>query len=429
MADTMIERRGFLAGLGAAAGALMLPPDAAGTVASDVAHRLQATSDPWRDLRQQFQLPADYAYFNTAGLGASPRAVSDRVKSEMDREERSPSPGHSESDWTRIRGKCASLLGPSCSAGEIALVSTATEGINIVLNGLPLEAGDEVITSTHEHPALVIPLLHKISTAGIVVRTFEPDLGTRTGSVERIRALLTPRTRLIFVSHVTCTTGQILPVAEIGRLAAERRVWFALDGAQSLAQFPIDIAATGAHCYAASCHKFLMGPKRTGILYVRKDRLPEVGSVVLGAYSDQATSLAERKLTLRTEAQRFEYGTQNAALIYGIESAMDFVAALGLPRIWQHNQAMAERFRSALQAQKSVDLLSPAEPEARSAMVTFRIPGRDNRQVAGALTGRRLRVRSVTEAGLDAVRASFHVCNTDAEVDRLIREVAVQAQG
>ena len=426
MADTMIERRDFLAGLGVAAGALMLPPDAAGTVAGDVARRLQATSDPWRNLRQQFQLPADYAYFNTAGLGASPRAVSDRVKSEMDRVELAPAPGHNESDWTRIRGKCATLLGPSCSASEIALVSTATEGINIILNGLPLEKGDEVISSTHEHPALVIPLLHKIRTAGIVLRTFEPDLGTRTGTVERIRALMTPRTRLIFVSHVTCTTGQILPVAEIGRLADERHVWFALDGAQSLAQFPFDIAATGAHCYAASGHKFLMGPKRTGILYVRRDRLPALESTVVGAYSDQVTSLAKRELTLRTDAQRFEYGTENAALVYGVESAVDFVAALGLPRIWQHNQAMAERFRSALQAQKSVNLLSPADPEARSAMVTFRIPGRDNGQVASRLTGRRLRVRSVTEAGLDAVRASFHVCNTDAEVDRLISAVAAE---
>jgi selenocysteine lyase/cysteine desulfurase len=427
MAETMIERRDFLAGLGAAAGAAILPSAAAGAVAGGDARRLQATSDPWRDLRSQFQFPPGYAYFNTAGLGACPRAVSDRVKAEMDREELSPSAAHSEADWARIRGKCAALLGPSCSAGEIALVSTATEGINIVLNGVTLGPGDEIVTSTHEHPAVVIPLLHKMRTAGIVVRTFEPDLRTRAGNVERIRALLTPRTRMIFVSHVTCTTGQVLPIADIGRLAAERQIWFAVDGAQSLAQFPIDIAATGAHCYAASCHKWLMGPKRTGLLYVRKDRVRDLASTVVGAYSDRTTSLAERQLTLRTDAERFEYGTQNDALIYGIESAADLVAALGLPRIWEFSRAMAERFRTALQARVTVDLLSPAEPEARSAMVTFRIPGRNNGQVANALTGQRLRVRSVTEAGLDAVRASFHVCNTDAEVERLIEGVAAVA--
>jgi selenocysteine lyase/cysteine desulfurase len=414
MADTMIERRTFLAGIGAAAGTLAGLGDAGA----------QTTTDRWRDLRAQFQFPPGYAYFNTAGLGACPRVVSDRVKAEMDREEQAPSAAHSEADWARIRGKCASLLGPACSAGELALVSTATEGINIILNGVSFKPGDEVVTSTHEHPAVAIPLLHKMQTAGIVVRTFDPDLRTRAGNVERIRALLTPRTRMIIVSHVTCTTGQVLPLADIGRLAAERQLWFAVDGAQSLAHFPIDIAATGAHCYTASCHKWLMGPKRTGLLYVRKDRLPDLASVVVGAYSDRATSLADRQLTLRADADRFEYGTQNDALIYGIETAADLVTALGLPRIWEYSRAMAERFRTALQAQAPVELLSPAEPEARSAMVTFRFPGRNNGQVANALSGRRLRVRSVTEAGLDAVRASFHVCNTDAEVDRLIDGVA-----
>lgn len=419
-----VKRRDFLAGLGATAGAMALGPAAAGAGAPVEAQAAaQPSADAWRDLHAQFQLPADYAYFNTAGLGASPRAVSDRVKAAMDREEASPSPGHSEEDFARIRGKCASLLGASCTAGEIALVSTATEGINIILNGLPLRAGDEVVTSSHEHVALVIPLLHKMKTAGIVIRTFDPDLRSAAGTLERLRALVTPRTRLIFVSHVTCTTGQILPVVEIGRLAAERRVWFALDGAQSLAQFPLDIAATGAHAYTASCHKWLMGPKRTGVLYIRRDRLPELSSVVVGAYSDQANSLADRRLTLRTDAERFEYGTQNAALIYGVEAAVDFVTALGLARIRDHNRALAERFRAALAGTPRVTLLSPDEPASRSAIVTFSVTGRDNRQLASALTGRRLRVRSVTEAGLDGVRASFHVCNTDAEVEALVSAI------
>ena len=411
----MIERRTFLAGLGAAAGALGALRDA------DAA---QAAPDPWRGLRAQFQLPADLAYFNTGGLGSSPRAVSDRVKAEMDRQDTAPSAAHNENDWARIRGKCAALLGPSCAAGEIAFASTATEGINIILNGLPLKPGDEIVTTTHEHVGLALPLAYKAQTAGVVVRTFEPDLRSRAGNVDRIRALLTPRTRLIFLSHVTCTTGQVLPVAEIGRLAAERRIWFALDGAQSLAHFPIDIAATGAHFYAASCHKWMMGPKRTGLLFVRRDQLPTLASVVVGAYSEQTYSLAEGKATLRTEAQRFEYGTQNDALVYGIEAAADFLTALGPAKIWEYSRALAERFRTALQAQKAVELVSPDEADARSAIVTFRIAGRDNRQVAGALVGRRLRVRSLGEAGLNAVRASFHVCNTDAEVDRLVDAVA-----
>jgi selenocysteine lyase/cysteine desulfurase len=413
----MIGRREFLAGVGAAAGTV---------IAGSGPAAVQATgaSDPWQDLDGQWQFRPGYSYFNTAGLGACPRTVSDRVKAELDREEAAPSAAHDLGDWTRIRGKCARLLGPSCTDGEIALVSTATEGINIVVNGLGLKPGDQVVTSTHEHVALAIPLLHKMKTAGIEVRTFEPDLQSAAATVERVRTLLTPRTRAIFVSHVTCTTGQVLPVAEIGRLAAERAVFFALDGAQSLAQFPIDIAAIGAHAYAASCHKFLMGPKRTGLLYVRKDRLSELASCVVGAYSDQANSLADRTLTLRSDAQRFEFGTQNDALVYGLETALDLVQALGLERIWDHNRRLAESFREGLLHVAQIEVLSPADPAARSAMVTFRVRGHTSADVAATLTGRGLRVRSVTEAGLDAVRASFHVCNTPAQLPVLAGAVS-----
>jgi cysteine desulfurase / selenocysteine lyase len=429
-----MERRRFLAGVTGAAGAVIAGRKAAdGAAILELAGLAQAgmpvAAKAWQALASQFQLPAGFAYFNTAGLGASPRAVTDRVKAMMDREEESPSPGHSEDDWGRIRAKAASLLGPSCGADEIALVSTATEGINAILNGLPLRSGDEVVTSTHEHVALAIPLLHKMKTAGIEVRTFEPDARSAAGNVDRVRALLSPRTRLVFLSHVTCTTGQVFPVAEVGRLAAERRAWFALDGAQSLAQFPIDIRALGADFYTASCHKWLMGPKRTGLLYVRRDRLGELQSTLVGAYSDRSNSLVDRELTLQPTAQRFEYGTQNDALVYGLEAALDFVGALGLPAIESHNRALTDACLEGLRDVPGVQVITPSDPAARSAMVTFRLLGRDNREVANALTRRRHRVRSVTEAGLDAVRASFHVCNTKAQVEELLIAVEDIAAG
>ena len=420
-----MRRREFLTGLGAAGAALAAggplaaqPPQAAASVPVD-----------WSRLREQFQLSPKSAYFNTAGLGASPRAVSDRVKAEMDREEEAPSPGHSEDDWARIRGKVATLLGRSCSGSEIAFVSTATEGINAILNGLPWQRGDEVVTSTHEHVALAIPLLHKMHTAGIVVRTFEPDPASPERTLDRLTAQVSPRTKMIFVSHVTCTTGQTLPAQEIGRVAAERKLWYALDGAQSLAQTPIDIGAIGAHFYTASGHKWLMGPKRTGILYVRKDHQDLLVPTVVGAYSDKSNSLAARELTLQPTAQRYEYGTQNDALVYGLESAVDFVRALGLDEIARHNQALTEICVEGLKKVPGLQLLSPPAPPARSAMVTFRVVNRDNREVAATLVRRGHRVRSVTEAGLDAVRCSFHVCNDERQVHLLVEAIEDYVNG
>jgi selenocysteine lyase/cysteine desulfurase len=424
-----MHRRQFLRGLAGGAGAALLGTARAGCAnPADIAHLARFGANPadlWRLVRSQFHLPADYAYLNTAGLGACPFAVTERVKAMMDREEEAPSPGHSEADFARIRGKCAAFI--RAGADEIAFVSTATEGINAIVNGLPLERGDQVVTSTHEHVALAIPLLHRMQTTGIEVRTFEPDLESAAGNLERVGALLTPRTRLIFISHVTCTTGQVLPIADIGRLAAERKLWFALDGAQSLAQFPIDLRGAGVHFYTASGHKWLLGPKRTGILYIQRERLGDLAPTTVGAYSDASNSLAARKLTLRPDAQRFEYGTQNDALIYGLEAAADFVSSLGLEDIEAHNRALTDACDASLRRIPGVEILSPGESKARSAMITFRVAGRDNRKVADALTGRRLRVRSVTEAGLDGVRASFHVCNDEDQVERLaaaVREIA-----
>jgi selenocysteine lyase/cysteine desulfurase len=320
------------------------------------------------------------------------------------------------------------MLGPSCQAPDVAFVSTATEGINAILNTLPLGRGDEIVTSTHEHAGLVIPLLHKTQTTGCVVRTFEPDLASARGNLERIIAATSSRTRLIFVSHVTCTTGQLMPVADIGRLARERGITFALDGAQSLGHVPLDIRDTGAHFYAASCHKWLLGPKRTGLLYVAPERQQAAVPTVVGAYSDEASDLAARTLRLRPNAQRFEYGTQNNALVYGLEAAADFISGLGLPALWKRHTGLAERCRAGLAAIADIQVLSPADVASRTAILTFRLAGRDNRAVASALVGRRLRVRVVTEAGLDAVRASFHVYNDDAQVDRLVAAVAELAQ-
>jgi selenocysteine lyase/cysteine desulfurase len=416
-----MKRRVFLRAAGASAGSLLLGPRGRARAQAG----LPPPDDPgfWQAVRAQFQLPADFVYLNTAGLGSSPAAVTNRVKAEMDREEANPAPGHSEEDWTRIRRKCAALLGPSCRADEVALVSTATEGINAILNTVPFSRGDEVVTSTHEHAGLVIPLLHKAQTHGIVIRTFEPDLESAQGNVDRVVALITPRTRLIFVSHVTCTTGQLMPVAEIARVSARRDVPLALDGAQSWAQLPFDLGTLGAHFFAASGHKWLLGPKRTGVLWIRHDRVASAVPTTVGAYSDAESSLGERRLVLRPNAQRFEYATQNDALIYGVEAAADYLQTITPGRAWAHNRALAERCAAGLAGLRSVELLSPREPAWRTAIIAFRMAGRDNRQVAAELIRRRFRVRSVTEAGLDAVRASFHVYNSDRDVDRLVLAV------
>ncbi len=322
--------------------------------------------------------------------------------------------------WWEVKEKLARLLGASCRKEDLALISCATEGVNAIINGLPLTKGDEVITSTHEHVAVNVGLLNRMQRDGIAIRLFEPDLVRAQGNVDRLAALVTPRTRLILVSHVTCTTGQLFPAADIAKLARSRNIWFAMDGAQAPVCVPFDIVETGVDFYTSSTHKWLMGPKRTGFLYVRQGMLDTLRPITAGAYSSERNEIGKMDLALHPTAQRYEYGTQNDALFFALGAAIDFVETIGMPRIWQHNHALAGQFYRGLQGIPGAEILSPQEEAYRTAMISFRMKGRTYQQINEHLAKAKIRVRPVTEGGCNCIRVSFHICNHEPEVDAIL---------
>ena len=417
-----MDRKEFLKSMAAVVGSLAVP----GPVrASNFRASLQdaaAAGDAafWKLVRDEFVLDPAWSYLNFGGLGACPMPVLNSMWEWTRTEERAPSAGHDEKIWWSVKEKLARLLGPTCRKEDLALVSCATEGINAIINGLPLKKGDEVITSTHEHVAVNVGLLNRMQRDGIVVRLFEPDLARAQGNVERISDLINARTRLILVSHVTCTTGQLLPAPEIAKLARSRGVWFAMDGAQAPVCVPFDIVETGADFYTSSTHKWLMGPKRTGFLYVRQGMLDTLRPMTTGAYSSERNDIATADLVLHPTAQRYEYGTQNDSLFFALGAAVDFVQTIGLPRIWQHNHALAEKFYRGLQEMPGAEILSPQEEAHRSAMISFRMKSRTHAEVNQHLAKARIRARPVSEGGLNCIRVSFHICNQESEVDAIL---------
>lgn len=374
----------------------------------------------WQLVRKQFLFPGDYAYFNTGGLGASPLMVRNTVKQKMDSEDTYPSAGHDEDDWWKIKEDVARLLGPGVKKEEIAFTSSATEGINIILNGLPWKKGDRIVTSTHEHVALNVPLLNKMKTAGVEVKIFEPDLKDAMGNVRSIEKLINKRTRLIFTSHVTCTTGQVMPLKEIAQLAKSRGILFALDGAQAVGQTPLDLKAIDVDFYAFSGHKWLLGPKRTGILYVRQELLDTLKPTVVGAYSTVFNDLTKGLLEIHPSAQRYEYGTQNDALYYGLHQAVDFITAIGIANICRYDRTLAEMFYRGLEKIPGAIIFSPAQHRYRSGMITFKLKNKNYLKLAQQMDQKLFRVRNVPEAGLNGIRVSFHVYNNEAEVERFL---------
>ena len=421
-----MERRLFLNTLGMLSGTALIRSNTASSSLSRFRSLLaQASTEEamWTLVRQQFLLPEDYVYLNTGGLGAAPLVVIETVREHMRTQSITPRPGHDLNAWNDIKERCARLLGPGCDKEDLALTNTATEGINIVVNGLPLKRGDEVITSTHEHPALNITLLSRMQRDGIVLKTFEPDLVSGLGNLDRIEQLHTQRTRLVFISHITCTTGQRFPEREICRWAKSKGLWIGLDGAQVPGGMPVDVKDYGVDFYALSGHKWMLGPKRTGILYVSKPVLDVCRPMTVGAYSDAHHDIRKQQLDFVPTAQRFEYATQNEALFFGLGKAADFIDTLGVDSIWERNRNLAERFVREIRSLPGVNVLSPEEEAYRTFMVTFKHDSVGYRDIASALMKKRIRVRVVPEAGLEAVRASFHLYNSEKDVERIITEL------
>ncbi|MDI1318733.1 MAG: aminotransferase class V-fold PLP-dependent enzyme, partial [bacterium] len=283
-----VDRRTFLQGLGAGAlGAL-----AGFTPALAAEHALpvfdKANRDAfWRAVRAQYPLLDDPVYLNTGGLGPVSRPVLETMEAVTRQLQEHSETGHNL--FEPARETMARFIG--ALPEEVCFVRNATEGNSIIASGLALAAGDEVIFETHAHPGGSFPWLNQAKLRGVTVRVFEPDATSAEGNLARIRALVTPRTKAIQVSHITCTTGLVFPVTAIAEFARARGIWFHVDGAQAAGMIPLDLPALGCDSYAFSGHKWLGGPHETGVLYLRRDRLEAVAPTGIGAYSGELPQL------------------------------------------------------------------------------------------------------------------------------------------
>ncbi|CUS91916.1 Aminotransferase class-V [Candidatus Kryptonium thompsonii] len=148
----------------------------------------------------------------------------------------------------------------------------------------------------------------------------------------------------------------------------------------------------------------------------------------MGGYSDAGYSVEKNELKFQPSAQRFEYGTQNPALFFGLETAIDFLNAIGIDKVWEHDRALAEAFYQELIKIANVEVLSPEEENFRTAMITFRMKNITYDKIVSYLMEKRIRVRPVTEGNLMAVRVSFHVYNNEMDVAKILSEIKNLAQ-
>lgn len=417
-----LDRKSFLRRIGLGAAGLLTTGALEG---ADETKALPTFSerDPepfWAAVRAQYAVTREMSYFNTGGLGPASDPVLDIFEKTGRRLQAKSETGHAL--FADARATLARFLG--AETAEICFVRNATEGNAIIAAGVALTSGDEVIFDSHAHPGGSFPWLHQQRQRGIKTRLFVPALTSPEENVARIAALITPRTRVVQVSHVTAPTGIVMPVAAIAKLCHERGIWFHVDGAQTAGMFPFGLRALGCDSYATSGHKWLGAPHETGVLFIRKERLDEVAPSLVGAHSSDQTDIRS-DLGFVASAQRHEYGTRNAAAVVALAAAAESQEQIGRERIAGRGRALAGRVRTGLEKIGDVEILTPQHPELCASMVSFRSPRLAYDKLFERLMKEyKFRCRPVSEEKLNAVRVSTHLVNSTAECDALVSAVA-----
>ncbi|MBN1349863.1 aminotransferase class V-fold PLP-dependent enzyme [candidate division KSB1 bacterium] len=422
--NTLFDRRSFVKSLlgGVAGGALGLAAlnetlAASGATPMSLPPMVDPDEKFWQIVRQQFLLTTEKIYMNTGGLGPSPRVVVDTLfKTTLQLEEMGEHEHHLVYD---VNKKAAKLLG--AAPEEIALTRNTTEGMNIVARGLLLKKGDEVLMSTHEHVGGAIPWLALANDIGVKVKLFEPGM-TQKENLDIIKKHLTRKTRVLSISHIPCTVGLVFPVNELTHICRENNIFYVLDGAHPPGMIPVNLHEIGCDFYASSGHKWLLGPKGTGILYVRKEMFEQWRPTYVGAYSGGEYDLDKTLFTHKHEANATEYGTRNTALSLALGAAIDFIDTIGQELIAERGKAMASYFmREVQKMQDDVKILTPTEDASRASIVTIKPKNISYSKLQGKITQEgNIRLRGVGEHHIDGIRCSFHVFNNFEEVDKLL---------
>jgi L-cysteine/cystine lyase len=343
-----------------------------------------------------------HAYLNAGSTGPLPRRT---VDAQIETLRNDLANGRGGAGWWEVaramREDLRAALGRILNApeGSIALTTSTTEGCNSVVNGLRLQPGDEIVTTDVEHPGLTGAL----NVCNATVRVARVGDRPAAEALEAIEAELTDRTKLIGLSHVAWTTGQVLPIGELTR----HGIPVLVDGAQAAGAIPVDVQALGVDFYTVSAQKWLLGPDPTGALYVKPGREDDIAMTTPSymAWENPAEHVPW------PGARRFESVLIPGASIAGLTASITFAEEVGEER-FAHARSMAERARELIGAKARV----VTEP-GQGTLVSFEPGNGSAADVVTRLGEAGVVVRSLLGPGW--VRASCGFWTSDEDLERL----------
>lgn len=369
----------------------------------------------WESIRQLFPLVSNRSYLNNGTLGPSPYPVIEATHKGMMRADELGDYHHAD----RLLKRLAEFIG--AESDELAYTNNVTHGINIACRGLQLQKGDEVIMTTHEHVGNAMPWLNRMKQDGIVIKVFSPQI-TAGATLKEIEALVTSKTKVIAIPHIPCTQGQIMPVKEVCELAHKHGVVSCIDGAHGPGMIPIDVKELGCDIYVSCGHKWMLGPKGTGFLYVKRDMRESVRPIFAAEYTAD-WELSEQKIFIseyRDTASIYFGGTLNSGLIDGLEESIDFLETIGAANVYSRIKYLGHYTQQQLLGLgDKIKLLTPTEERSYSGINSFIVKGVDNQKLYNDALKNGLRLRYVPESGLNCIRVSTHIYNSTQDIDKL----------
>lgn len=380
---------------------------------------MPVNEDYWKLVRAQFPLQSKRIFLNNGTIGPSPYPVLNEVQQEMLEIDSTARYGGYEDEAIKA---LAGFVGVKDS--EISLMRNVTEGINVVCWGLSLKAGDEVIMTGHEHVGHAAPWLNRAKLHGISIKIL--NLGkTAEETITNLNQVISKKTKVISVPHIPCTIGQVLPVKDICRIAAERGIISFLDGAHPPGMLNVDLKDIGCDLYASCCHKWMLGPKGTGFLYVSERMRDQVQAYYGGGGFDTGWDMLSNPPALKGYAEnghRYYYGTQNPALLKGIVKAVEFHNNIGKDHIEQRVKSLANYLQEQLlKLGPDMDMLTPVEAISKAAQVSFRIKNKDVSKLQTLCAEKKIITRYVPENNINCMRISTHIYNSVEEIDQFLK--------
>lgn len=367
--------------------------------------------DFWREIQNAFTLDRTLINLNNGGVSPSPRVVQDAMARYLAISNTAPVItmwAWLEPEIESVRRRLAADFG--CDPEEMAITRNASEALEIVQLGIPLQKGDEVITTTQDYPRMITTWKQRERREGIVLKqiTFPVPPPSADDLARRFEAAITPRTRVLHVCHITNLTGQIFPIRTIVQMARARGIETIVDGAHAYAHFPFTRDELDCDYYGTSLHKWLLAPHGTGFLYVRKEKIPTIWPLMAAPPE------------MNANIRKFEeIGTHPAANHNAIAEALTFHQGIGAERKAARLRYLRDRWARRLEQVPGVKILTSYDPKQACGLASFTPGALDVGKLTTYLWDKyKIIVTPIVHPEFNCIRVTPNVYTLADEVDR-----------